>query len=126
MNTEQRRMELAHFLRARRERLSPSEYSLLDGAKRRRTPGLRREELAQLAEVSPVWYTKLEQGQNIQVSTQVLEGIAQVLHLTPQERTYVHVLARGQLPLPTLPLLLQFLSVRTYRHFSPVSIHIRL
>ena len=99
MNNERRRMELAHFLRARREHLSPSEYHLLDGAKRRRTPGLRREELALLAGVSPVWYTKLEQGQDIQVSTQVLEGIARVLQLTPQERNYIHALARGQFPL---------------------------
>ena len=91
-------MELAHFLRVRRERLSPSEYSLLEGARRRRTPGLRREELAQLAGMSPVWYTKLEQGQDIQVSTQVLEGIAQVLQLTPQEQTYLHILARGPFP----------------------------
>lgn len=95
MNSEQRRMELAHFLRVRREQRSPSQYSLPDGAKRRRTPGLRREELALLAGVSPVWYTKLEQGQDIQVSTQVIEGIAHVLQLTPQERNYLHVLARG-------------------------------
>ncbi len=99
MNSEQRRGELAHFLRSRREHLSPSQYDLLEGTKRRRTPGLRREELAQLAGVSPVWYTKLEQGQDIQVSAQVLEGIAHVLQLTSQERNYLHVLARGQFPL---------------------------
>lgn len=103
MSNEQRRMELAHFLRVRRERLSPSEYALFDGARRRRTPGLRREELAQLAGVSPIWYTKLEQGQDIQVSTQVLERIAHVLHLTSQERAYLHMLARGQFPHATRP-----------------------
>jgi len=62
-------MELSHFLRVRRERLSPSEYHLLEGEKRRRTPGLRFEELAQLDGVSPIWYSKMEQGQDIQVST---------------------------------------------------------
>lgn len=101
MSSEQRRAELTHFLRSRREDLSPSQYHLFEGAKRRRTPGLRREELAQLAGVSPVWYTKLEQGQDIQVSAQVLEGIAHVLQLTPQERNYLHMLARGQVPLAT-------------------------
>lgn len=100
MKDEQRRAELAHFLRSRRERLKPSQFSLSEGAKQRRTPGLRREELAQVAGISPVWYTKLEQGRQIQVSAQVLESLAHTLQLTSQEREYLYVLAREHLPLP--------------------------
>ncbi len=101
MKDEQRRAELAHFLRTRRERLSPAQFALPAGTKRRRTPGLRREELAQVAGIGLTWYTKLEQGQEIQVSAQVLESLARVLQLTPDERTHLYVLAREQLPLPT-------------------------
>src|SRR5260221_7250325 len=101
MNDDPRRAELAHFLRTRRERLSPSLFQLPTGATRRRTPGLRREELAQIAGISPTWYTKLEQGQEIQVSVQVLESLVRVLQLTPDERTHLYVLAREQLPMPT-------------------------
>lgn len=100
MNDEQRRAELAHFLRSRRERLSPAQFHLPVGAKIRRTPGLRREELAQVAGVSTSWYMKLEQGQEIQVSAQVLESLAQALQLTSSEREHLYVLAREQLPLP--------------------------
>jgi transcriptional regulator with XRE-family HTH domain len=100
MHDEQRRSELAHFLRTRRERLKPSHFHLPPGAKRRRTPGLRREELAQIAGISPTWYMKLEQGQQIQVSVQVLESLSQALQLTPDERTHLYLLARQQLPLP--------------------------
>lgn len=101
MKDEQRRAELAHFLRSRREGLKPSQFSLPQGAKQRRTPGLRREELALIAGISPIWYTKLEQGQSIQVSAQVLESLAQTLQLTEPEREYLYVLAREHLPLPT-------------------------
>lgn len=100
MHDEQRRSELAHFLRTRRERLKPSQFHLPQGAKRRRTPGLRREELAQIAGVSPTWYMKLEQGQEIRASAQVLESLSQALQLNPDERTYLYLLARQQLPLP--------------------------
>ena len=100
MQDEQRRTELAHFLRSRRERLKPSQFFLPEGAKLRRTPGLRREELAQVAGISPIWYTKLEQGQPIQVSAQVLESLVRTLQLTLQEREYLYVLAREHLPLP--------------------------
>src|SRR5215469_5287194 len=65
----QRRTELAHFLRTRRERLSPAQLGL-PTAGRRRTPGLRREELAALAGVGISWYTWLEQGRAISVSSQ--------------------------------------------------------
>jgi transcriptional regulator with XRE-family HTH domain len=99
MNDEPRRVELAHFLRTRRERLSPSQFHLPKGAKRRRTPGLRREELAQIAGISPTWYMKLEQGQEIQVSAQVLESLVRAFQLTTAERTNLYMLARQELPL---------------------------
>nr|BBH86519.1 transcriptional regulator [Thermosporothrix sp. COM3] len=100
MNEAQRRAELSHFLRTRRERLSPEQFQLPKGGKRRRTPGLRREELAMLAGVGLTWYVKLEQGQDIQVSAQVLESLARTLHLTPDERTYLFLLARAHPPMP--------------------------
>ncbi|WP_165422940.1 helix-turn-helix transcriptional regulator [Ktedonosporobacter rubrisoli] len=100
MSDESRRAELAHFLRIRRKQLSPSQFRLPAGPRKRRTPGLRREELASLAGISPTWYTKLEQGQEIQVSAQVLDSLAQALQLSEDERTYLYVLAREQLPLP--------------------------
>jgi transcriptional regulator with XRE-family HTH domain len=99
MNNEPSRVELAHFLRTRRERLSPSQFHLPKGAKRRRTPGLRREELAQIAGISPTWYMKLEQGQEIQVSAQVLESLVRAFQLTTAERTHLYLLARQELPL---------------------------
>jgi len=99
MNDEPRRVELAHFLRTRREHLSPSLFHLPEGAKRRRTPGLRREELAQIAGISPTWYMKLEQGREIQVSAQVLESLVRVFQLTTAERTHMYMLARQELPL---------------------------
>jgi hypothetical protein len=100
MNDAERRAALAHFLRTRRERLSPAQFHLPPGERRRRTPGLRREELAYLAGIGLTWYVKLEQGQDIQVSAQVLESLARTLHLTADERAYLFVLAREQLPLP--------------------------
>ena len=100
MHEDQRRNELAHFLRIRRERLLPAQFHLTDGIKRRRTPGLRREELAQIAGIGLTWYTKLEQGQDIRVSEQMLESLAQTLQLTPDERVHLFVLARGHPPLP--------------------------
>lgn len=97
---EQRRRELADFLRTRRARLSPTEMGFPSG--RRRTPGLRREEVAQLAHVSSTWYAWLEQGRDIRVSVQVLEGIARALKLTSEERAHLFILTLQQLP-PSLP-----------------------
>src|ERR1700754_3915928 len=75
-----RRRELAAFLRNRRERLTPDQVGLpITG--RRRTPGLRREEVAQLAGVGVTWYTWLEQGRDIRPSEQVLGAIAGTLRL---------------------------------------------
>ncbi len=75
-----RRAELAAFLRSRRERISPEQAGLPAGV-RRRTPGLRREEVAQLAGVGVTWYTWLEQGRPIHASAQVLTAVAQTLKL---------------------------------------------
>jgi transcriptional regulator with XRE-family HTH domain len=83
-----RHQELAEFLRSRRARLSPEQAGLSRGV-RRRTPGLRREEVASLAGVSPEWYTWLEQGRDINVSVQLLESLARVLQLDDNERTYL-------------------------------------
>lgn len=103
MNEKARRAELAQFLRTRRERVSPQQVGLPLGT-RRRTPGLRREELALLAGVGATWYTWLEQGRAITVSGQVLESLARVLQLDADERTHLFILARQQLPADPLPL----------------------
>lgn len=96
--SEQERLhELARFLKTRRARLSP-EQAGLPNTGRRRTPGLRRSEVAQLAWISVDWYTRLEQGRDIQVSTQVLDNIASALQLNPTERQHLYLLALQQLP----------------------------
>jgi transcriptional regulator with XRE-family HTH domain len=87
-----RRRELAAFLRSRRERLRPEQIGL-PRSRRRRTPGLRREEVAQLAGVGVTWYTWLEQGRDINPSPQVLEAIARTLRFDPHERTHLFTLA---------------------------------
>src|SRR5690242_15154291 len=86
------RQELADFLRTRRARLRPSDVGLLNGA-RRRTPGLRREEVALLANIGVTWYTRLEQGLPINVSADVLSAIAKALQLSLREREHLFVLA---------------------------------
>jgi transcriptional regulator with XRE-family HTH domain len=89
-----RRAELGDFLRARRARLSPADFGMPDGP-RRRTPGLRREEVALLAGVGVSWYTWLEQGREINASTQVLDALARVLRLDRAERWHMYVLAEA-------------------------------
>jgi transcriptional regulator with XRE-family HTH domain len=90
-----RRRELAAFLRSRRERLTPDQVGLpVTG--RRRTPGLRREEVAQLAGVGVTWYTWLEQGRDIRPSEQVLGAIARTLQLDAHE--WAHLRALTGLP----------------------------
>jgi transcriptional regulator with XRE-family HTH domain len=89
---ELRRRELGAFLRDRRERIAPQQVGLTPLG-RRRTPGLRREELAQLAGVGVTWYTWLEQGRDINVSPQVLEAVCRTLMLDPHERSHVMTLA---------------------------------
>jgi transcriptional regulator with XRE-family HTH domain len=90
-----RRAELAHFLRTRREALRPEDVGLPGGG-RRRTPGLRREEVAQLAGVGTTWYTWLEQARDVRASSAVLEAIAGALDLTPAERSHLILLGRGE------------------------------
>ncbi|MFE2415100.1 helix-turn-helix transcriptional regulator [Kitasatospora sp. NPDC059408] len=96
-----RRHDLAAFLRSRRERLSPEQVGLPPTG-RRRTPGLRREEVAQLAAVGVTWYTWLEQGRDIQVSTQVLDAVSRALLLDPSERAHLFTLAGAEDPAPVL------------------------
>ncbi|MEU4745664.1 helix-turn-helix transcriptional regulator [Actinosynnema sp. NPDC023658] len=97
MGTRRNRQELAQFLRRCRERTSPADLGL-PGGSRRRTPGLRREEIAVLAGLSPTWYTYLEQGRDIRPSTEVLASLARVLRLSNDERTYLYLLATGNPP----------------------------
>jgi transcriptional regulator with XRE-family HTH domain len=92
--SERRRAELGQFLRTRRARLSPEEFGMPAGL-RRRTPGLHREELALLAGVGVSWYTWLEQGREINVSTQVLDALAHTLRLDRAERWHMYVLAEA-------------------------------
>lgn len=96
--TTDRRRELADFLRGRRTRTSPSITRLagLPVGRRRRTPGLRREELAQLAGLSVDWYTRLEQGRDVHPSRETLEAIARVLQLDDDERGHLFYLARPE------------------------------
>jgi len=91
--TVDRRIELGEFLRTRRAKLRPSDVGLPDLG-RRRVPGLRREELAQLAGVSVAYYTRLEQGNGDNVSAQVLDSIARALRLTDAEWAYLTQLAQ--------------------------------
>jgi transcriptional regulator with XRE-family HTH domain len=87
-----RRSELAAFLRSRRERITPEDAGLAPGI-RRRTAGLRREEVAQLSGVGVTWYTWLEQGRPINASTQVLDAVARTLKLDQPEREHLYRLA---------------------------------
>jgi hypothetical protein len=92
MGDDLRRRELGEFLRSRRARIPPPAHGLPDGRYRRGT-GLRREEVASLAGIGLTWYTWLEQGRDIHVSDQVLESVARILQLDPEERAYVFALA---------------------------------
>jgi transcriptional regulator with XRE-family HTH domain len=86
------RRELGDFVRSLRERLRPAELGLPAGA-RRRTPGLRREEVAQLCGLSVTWYTWLEQGRDMSLSTAALARLANALRLGRAERAYLFELA---------------------------------
>ncbi|MFF4159873.1 helix-turn-helix domain-containing protein [Streptomyces sp. NPDC001678] len=88
------RTELSEFLRSRRARLRPEDVGLTPYGGRRRVPGLRREELAQLAGVSVAYYTRLEQGHGQNVSAAVLEAIADALRLSKTERDHLGHLVR--------------------------------
>jgi transcriptional regulator with XRE-family HTH domain len=95
-----RHAELAAFLRAQRARLRPADVGLPEDSHpgRRRTPGLRREEVAEIAGVSVTWYTWLEQGRNISASEQVIDALARALRLDPDQRRHI----RGLAGLPTV------------------------
>lgn len=98
INSEKKRyIELGNFLKTRRNRISPLQVGLPVGT-RRRTPGLRREEIAQLAGIGLTWYTWLEQGRQINVSDQVLESLSKVLLLDDEERKHLFTLAMKPLP----------------------------
>ena len=85
---------LGQLLRSRRERLIPADVGLPAGT-RRRAPGLRREEVALLANLSPTYYTFLEQGRPVHPSDQVLDALASALRMTVAEPRYLRVLANG-------------------------------
>lgn len=99
MRESERRHALADFLRQRRARLSPADVGLPPGI-RRRTSGLRREEVAQLANIGTSWYVWLEQGRDVHPSMQVLESLAQALRLTMNERGHLFLLAGQSSPPP--------------------------
>ncbi|MFF7068267.1 helix-turn-helix transcriptional regulator [Streptomyces pseudovenezuelae] len=98
--TQRRRPELATFLRSRRARVTPADVGMPPGL-RRRTPGLRREEVAQLSGVGVTWYTWLEQGRPINASAQVLDAVARTLRLDAPEREHLYRLA--QVPFAPAP-----------------------
>lgn len=95
-----RRAELADFLRTRRAALRPADVGLDPGDGRRRTPGLRREEVAQLSGVGLSWYTWLEQGRDVIPSGQVLLALSRALALSPSERDHLFLLAACTPPPP--------------------------
>jgi transcriptional regulator with XRE-family HTH domain len=99
MITEQRRKELAEFLRTQRGRVSPDKLGLRSTT-RRRVGGLRRDEVAELADISVTWYTWLEQGRDINVSSRALERIATALQCADDERSYLFQLAGENPPQP--------------------------
>jgi transcriptional regulator with XRE-family HTH domain len=88
-------VRLGNFLRTRREQTRPEDIGL-PASSRRRTPGLRREEVAVLANVGVSWYTWLEQGRAIGASEEILDAIADALRLSPEDRTHVRRLASGR------------------------------
>lgn len=113
--------ELAAFLRSRRERLDPRDLGLPQRRQSRRTPGLRREEVAELAGVSTDYVVRLEQGRGLRPSSEVLEALAGALRLDADERAYLFDLAQQRQPnggkpattvAPELRLLLEDLSPR--------------
>ncbi|ATL69797.1 transcriptional regulator [Nocardia terpenica] len=97
MDDMARRRELAAFLRSRRERIKPVDVGLAPLG-RRRTPGLRREEIAQLSGVSVTWYTWLEQARDIRISRQVADTLARNLRMSAEERRHLFALAQQPLP----------------------------
>ena len=89
------RAQLAEFLKSRRARVSPIDAGLAPTG-RRRTPGLRREDVAALAGLSATWYTWLEQGRDVRPSDRVLENLSRTLRLSAEERDYLFALAQSR------------------------------
>ena len=96
-NEDYRYKELADFLKTRRQKILPSQVGLPSTA-HRRTPGLRREEVAQLSGIGLSWYTWLEQGRPIHVSVSILESLSRILLLDNNERRYLYLLASQPFP----------------------------
>lgn len=96
-NSKQRYKEFGDFLKTRRAKILPSQVGLPKGT-RRRTPGLKREEVASLSGISLTWYTWIEQGRPLQVSTQVLESLSRTLMLDKQETIHLYTLAEQAPP----------------------------
>jgi transcriptional regulator with XRE-family HTH domain len=96
-----RRKELGAFLKARRSRLSPGEFGI-QSAPHRRAKGLRREEVADIAGVSNIWYTWLEQGRDVRPSAQVLDSLGKALQLNRYELQHLYTLAEHRAPVSGL------------------------
>ena len=94
MTTTQRGSELGDFLRSRRARLSPTDLGLSNG-RRRRTPGLRREEVAEFAGIGVDWYIRLEQGRAVSPSVTTVDALARALRLKPHEHAHLRALVRS-------------------------------
>ncbi len=92
--TSTSRNELGDFLRSRREKLAPETIGLRDG-RRRRTPGLRREEVAERARIGIDWYIRLEQGRTVSPSTATINALARALRLSKVEHSHLCALARN-------------------------------
>ena len=101
MSSTMQRAQLSEFLKSCRARLSPTALGL-PAAGRRRTPGLRREDVAALAGLSATWYTWLEQGRDVRASDRVLESLSRTLRLSTEERDYLFSLAQSR-PAPLQP-----------------------
>jgi transcriptional regulator with XRE-family HTH domain len=99
-----RKGQIRDLLRGARARLHPAEFGLRDSGRRRKVPGLRREDVAVLAQVSLKWYTWLEQGRELNFSEALIHRIARALRLLPCERAYLVALTRrGSSPEVTTP-----------------------
>jgi transcriptional regulator with XRE-family HTH domain len=97
MTSVAQRTQLSEFLKSCRARLPPAAVGLPQ-AGRRRTPGLRREDVAALAGLSATWYTWLEQGRDVRASDRVLESLSRTLRMSPEERDYLFLLAQNRTP----------------------------
>ena len=97
MTNAAQRSQLSEFLKSCRARLQPAAVGLPKAA-RRRTPGLRREDVAALAGLSATWYTWLEQGRDVRASDRVLESLSRTLRMSPEERDYLFLLAQNRTP----------------------------